>query len=159
METPNTEEPIRVLSLGCGVQSSTLALLLETTDLLPKVDCAVFSDVGAEPLSVYDWLDYLRTQVSYPIYQVMEKDGLLTNIESGLRDGKRWSNPPFFTKNDEGKKGMLMRTCTYDYKIRPIRRKLKELIGLTKYARLPKEVRVINLMGISTDEIQRKRFS
>lgn len=44
---------IRVLSLGAGVQSSTLALMIARGEL-PPVDCAIFSDTGWEPKAVYE---------------------------------------------------------------------------------------------------------
>ena len=59
----------RVLSLGAGVQSTTLALMIEKGEI-PMVDCAIFADVGAEPKLVYEHLDWLEKQLSYPIYRV-----------------------------------------------------------------------------------------
>ena len=46
---------LRVLSLGAGVQSSTLALMIEHGDI-PMVDCAIFADTMAEPKEVMDHL-------------------------------------------------------------------------------------------------------
>ena len=43
---------IRILSLGAGVQSSTLALMIAHGEL-PMVDHAIFADTGAEPAGVY----------------------------------------------------------------------------------------------------------
>ena len=62
---------------------------------------------------------------------------------------------PYFT--DGG--GMGRRQCTSEYKIQPIRQKVRELIGLAKGERGPKEVVVTQWIGISTDEIQRMKFS
>ena len=50
---------VRVLSLGAGVQSSTLALMIEHGEV-PMVDCAIFADTGDEPKEVYKWLDFLK---------------------------------------------------------------------------------------------------
>ncbi|ONH62359.1 hypothetical protein CcI49_02980 [Frankia sp. CcI49] len=44
--------PLRVLSLGAGVQSTTLALLA-AEGVLPKPDVAIFADTGWEPEAVY----------------------------------------------------------------------------------------------------------
>ena len=41
-------ETLRILSLGAGVQSSTLAMLIEKGKI-PMVDAAIFADTGAEP--------------------------------------------------------------------------------------------------------------
>ena len=56
---------LRVLSLGAGVQSSTLALMINDGEI-PMVDCGIFSDVGAEPKTVYEHLDWLEKNVSLP---------------------------------------------------------------------------------------------
>ena len=53
---------LRVLSLGAGVQSSTLALMIEKGEI-PMVDCAIFADVKGEPQEVYKWLDWLETEL------------------------------------------------------------------------------------------------
>ena len=60
---------LRVLSLGAGVQSSTLALMIEKGEV-PMVNCAVFSDTMGEPKAVYEWLEWLKKQLSYPVYTV-----------------------------------------------------------------------------------------
>jgi len=57
---------LRVLSLGAGVQSSTLALMVEKGEI-PKVDCGIFADVGGEPQTVYDHLEY-----DYPLFELVE---------------------------------------------------------------------------------------
>jgi len=36
----------------------------------PKVDAAIFADTQAEPDSVYKWLDWLESAVSFPIIRV-----------------------------------------------------------------------------------------
>jgi hypothetical protein len=40
------KKKLRVLSLGAGVQSTTVALMIEKGEI-PKVDCAIFADVKA----------------------------------------------------------------------------------------------------------------
>lgn len=141
----------RILSLGAGVQSSTVALMIKHGELDP-VECAVFSDTGAEPQPVYDWLEQLKGLLSFPVYTVMHKDGL----EKGLIDslaGKRVASIPFYSGNG----GMLWRQCTTEYKVTPINNKLRELCKIKKGQRAPKEVIVNLLHGISLDEMQRTR--
>ena len=58
------------LSLGAGVQSSALALMLALGEITPQVDGAIFADTQAEPLEVYQWLDYLETVLPFPVYRV-----------------------------------------------------------------------------------------
>ena len=50
---------LKVLSLGAGVQSTTLALMINQGEL-PMVDCAVFADTKGEPKYVYDHLNWLK---------------------------------------------------------------------------------------------------
>jgi hypothetical protein len=47
------------LSLGAGVQSSTLALMAAHGEITPMPVAAIFADTQAEPASVYRWLDWL----------------------------------------------------------------------------------------------------
>ncbi len=59
----DTPSPIRlrVLSLGAGVQSTTLALMAAHGVVGPMPDCAIFADTGWEPKAVYDHLAWLRS--------------------------------------------------------------------------------------------------
>jgi hypothetical protein len=116
--------------------------------------------VGAEPKNVYDHLDWLETQLDYPIHRVMMRGGLTENILQTIdkKEG-RVNSPPFFTRNEEGKKGMVFRQCTAEFKIYPIYLKIRELLGLKKGERAGKNVRVHQYIGISYDELQRMRIS
>jgi len=146
---------MRVLSLGAGVQSSTLALMIEKK-LVPMVDCAIFADTQAEPKEVYDWLEYLKTQIkSYPIPIVTWRN-LKQDILNASQGNYKGFTAPFFTKNIEtNKKGLLMRQCTSDYKIKPVVKKIRELLNVGFRKKVPKGTRVELLMGISNDEIYR----
>lgn len=147
---------LRVLSLGAGVQSSTLALMIEKGEV-PMVDCAIFADVKGEPKAVYEWLDWLETQLSYPIYRVTWRD-LKQDILDAAEGNYKGFTAPFFSKNkDTGKKRMLLRQCTNDYKVQPIIKKVRELLGLKKGEKRKKGTKVEMIMGISLDEVFRKK--
>ena len=152
-----TKTNLRILSLGAGVQSSTLALMIEKGEL-PPVDGAVFADVKGEPKAVYEWLDYLKTQIkSYPIYVVSWRD-LKQDIFDAAKGEYKAFTAPFYTKNVEtGKKGMLMRQCTADYKIKPVVQQIRKLLGLEKGEKRKRGTRVELLMGISLDEVVRMK--
>ena len=47
----NRKKTLTVISLGVGVQSSTM-LLMAAKGELPNVDCAIFADTGYEPKSL-----------------------------------------------------------------------------------------------------------
>jgi len=140
---------MRVLSLGAGVQSSTLALMIEKGEV-PMVDCAIFSDTQAEPDYVYDYLYKLKKLVSYPIHIVTGGD----LGEDSLND-PFVKLPVYILDLETGVVGFGRRQCTREYKITPIIKKIRELSGLKKYQRIPVDFKVSMLMGISRDEMQR----
>ena len=145
-----------IISLGAGVQSSTMALKAACGEF-PRPDCAIFADTGYEPKSVYNYLDYLKDILPYPVHIVRKgniKDDMLNSIDNGTR----FPTAPFFTKNaDTGKKGMLRRQCTNDYKIQPIRKKIRELCNVGYRKHFPKDQYVEQWIGISTDEVMRMK--
>jgi len=61
------EDLPHILSLGAGVQSSTLALLATQGLVKPMPVAAIFADVKAEPAGVYKWLDYLEKLLPFPV--------------------------------------------------------------------------------------------
>ena len=145
-----------IISLGAGVQSSTMALKAVCGEF-PRPDCAIFAETGYEPKSVYNYLDYLKDILPYPVHIVRKgniKDDMLNSIDNGTR----FPTAPFFTKNaDTGKKGMLRRQCTNDYKIQPIRKKIRELCNVGYRKHFPKDQYVEQWIGISTDEVMRMK--
>lgn len=141
---------MKILSLGAGVQSSTLALLAASGELGEMPDAAIFADTGWEPKKVHEYLDWLESQVPFPVYRVMHKEGLKVDI---LGNG-RFAAVPFFTSSG----GMGRRQCTSEYKLIPIRKKTRELLGYAPRKRIPVESCEM-WIGISTDEIVRMKPS
>ena len=141
-----------ILSLGAGVQSSTLALMFARGELTPMPDCAIFSDVGAEPQAVYDYLEWLKKELPFPIHIVKHKDGLLNHVETGIKE-KKFIQVPFYDET-----GLGARQCTNMYKIQPINKKIRELCGYVPRQRI-KEVVATMYIGISYDEMQRMKDS
>lgn len=147
---------MRILSLGAGVQSSTLALMIKHGEV-PMVDAAIFADTGAEPRGVYTYLDWLESVLPFPVHRVQKDAGLLENIKQSVAGG-RFAGAPFFTHGD--REGRLRRQCTTEFKIDPIKRKVRELVGLSKGQRAPRrEILVTQYIGISWDEVQRMKPS
>lgn len=155
-------EPIHVLSLGAGVQSSTLALMAAHSEVTPMPTAAIFADVGAEPKSVYQWLDWLEKQLPFPVIRVKRARGNLVDSITTPRlkkDGSGWwvhSNIPAFVKNQDGTDGMVQRQCTQTFKIEPIRKAVR---ALAKIKRGEKTVQVVQWIGISLDEVHRMKES
>lgn len=128
---------------------------------LPKFDHAIFADIGWEPKAVYKWLEFLIEQGKehgIPIHVVRQGD-LRSHVLEAAQTGKRVSSPPFFTRGPDGSIGMINRSCTTNFKIIPIKRKVKELLGLSKTAHWPKTVKVEQWLGISADEMGRMKQS
>lgn len=145
---------LTVISLGAGVQSSAMALMAARGEITPMPDFAIFADTMAEPDHIYEWLDWLETQLPFPVLRVSHGN-LLDAVKSGV-DGKRFATPPFFTEGDRA--GLLRRQCTSEYKVMPIQKKLRELSGYKKGQRIPAGT-VEQWIGISQDEIQRMKMS
>lgn len=150
--------PLHIISLGAGVQSSTMALMFAHGELSPMPDCSIFADTGAEPKHVYTWLDWLEKQLPFPVHRVMWKEGLTKNITEAVA-GNRFAGAPFFTESDSNRAGQLRRQCTREFKIQPITKKVRELVGLKYRQRAPKEILVVQYIGISFDEVSRMRDS
>jgi hypothetical protein len=150
----------RFLSLGAGVQSSTLALMIAHGEL-PPVDAAIFADTQWEPRKVYEWLDWLEAEIQrcphpFPVHRVTQgnlRDDILKKQNSS---GQRFTSVPWFTVNPDGSHGMGRRQCTAEYKLKPLRRKMRELAGLEKGQRV-RGVVAEWLIGISTDEALRAK--
>ena len=152
-------EQIHIISLGAGVQSSTMALMAAHGEITPMPTAAVFADTQAEPASVYRWLDWLEKQLPFPVHRVTAGSLVEDSLRIGHRkDGRAWikGHVPAFVKNPDGSMGPLWRTCTADFKLKPLLKKAREL-GNVK--RGEKQVRVIEWIGISLDEAHRMKPS
>ncbi|MFC0532116.1 hypothetical protein [Phytohabitans kaempferiae] len=150
-----TGPALRMLSLGAGVQSSTL-LVLAATGAIPTFDAAVFADTGWEPAAVYRHL--LRLSV------IADAAGIpLVRVSNGhIRDDAldprhRFASMPLFTLGPNGEQGMARRQCTNEYKIKPIKREVRARLGYPHPRRVPAGVYAQMAIGISVDEIGRAR--
>lgn len=143
------------LSLGAGVQSTTLALLA-VEGVLPKPDVAIFADTGWEPAAVYAHLDRLElTLADVGIHLLRVSNG---NLRADAIDpAHRYASVPYFVRNPDGSEGMGRRQCTSEYKLNPIRRKVRELLGAKApdFRHVPKGRVCEQWVGFSTDETHR----
>lgn len=149
---------MKILSLGAGVQSSTLALMAEHGEI-EKPDYAIFADTQDEPASVYRWLDYLESLLSYEVIRVTK--GKLSEEALKFRrtkDGRLYTRSvlPVFTVDEDLNKGHMQRVCTADYKVSMIEKTQRKLAGVK---RAEKNVVVTSYIGISLDEASRMKPS
>ncbi|HMO85713.1 MAG TPA: hypothetical protein PKC18_12435 [Lacipirellulaceae bacterium] len=155
---------LNVLSLGAGVQSTAL-LLMSIRGELDQLDCAIFADTGWEPQAVYAHLAWLESEAAaagVPVYRVrrgdLRADALRSQIRGRKIDGVRWASMPLYVLGEDGGTGMIRRQCTSEYKIVPVERKIRDLLGLKPRQRWPVEVVVNQFFGISADEQRRVRI-
>jgi hypothetical protein len=115
-------ETISVISLGAGVQSTTLLLMACGGLIEPRPVEAIFADTQSEPAEVYRHLEWLESVSTIPIRRV-------TN--GSLRDKalERSMIPAFVRVNGDG--GPLNRSCTRDYKIRHGADHVNVLMGIS----------------------------
>ena len=148
----------RVISLGAGVQSTVLSLMADRGLFGPKPDCAIFADTHWEPENVYQHLDWLEAQLSFPVYRVDNGRSLLEDVKARVNhDGRPFDTLPLYLRDEHGKtQGLSKRQCTTNYKIMPIRQTIRsKLLGLAPRQRVKKDTMVEQWMGISTDETMR----
>jgi hypothetical protein len=149
---------IRVLSLGAGVQSTTLALMAARGETEHMPVAAIFADTGWEPEHVYQHLDWLETQLPFPVIRTQRPGPDLGEhaIDIATKPVTRTASPPWYTA---GPDGMLPRQCSKEYKVRVIQQEVRRMLGLKPGERGPKSVAVEQWIGISMDEMQRMKDS
>ena len=152
--------PLVVLSLGAGTQSTVMALMAENGyDGFEKPDFAIFADTGWEPPEVYAHLEWLKAQLSYEVVTVSAG-----NIKEDLLQGRnprghQFMDIPAYLTEPDGRASVSKRQCTSDYKLDPIKKELRQRLGLERGRRAPKGRQVEMWLGISTDETSRQKPS
>jgi hypothetical protein len=151
---------LRVLSLGAGVQSTVMALMAAKGEIGPLPDVCIFADTQWEPIGVYEHLDWLESEIKRLTNGRMATCRVTAgNIKedhiAGLNTtGQRFAGMPLFSGA-----GMGRRQCTNEYKIQPLKKKVRSMLGLEKGQRVPKTQQVETWLGISTDESLRLKPS
>jgi hypothetical protein len=160
---------MKILSLGAGVQSSTVMMMIlngEFGEDAPRH--AIFADTGWEPQEVYVWLNWLidetyKLDPNFHIHIVsagnIKDDSLVSRMRGTKAEGSHWISMPFYTASADGaRESMVRRQCTREYKLDPIYKKIRKLLGFKPRQRIPKESTEM-WVGISLDEVQRMKPS
>ena len=152
----NKNAPLKVISLGLGVQSTAVYLMSSMGYKIPRADFAVFSDPGAEHPETYkilDWLlDWKKKNDGIEIIVNADRN-LYKDIMTKIPKGERVASIPAFSKNNNG---LLMRQCTSEYKIQPVIKSCRKLHNLKPRQRM---LSTEMWLGISLDEIERMKES
>jgi len=170
---------MRVLSLGWGVQSFTLAAM-SALDVLPKLDVAIHSDTTFEHQATYAFAQTWRPW--------LEQHGVKVVVVSDTVQARRVMTdktdiPAFTINQNTGSYGQLRRQCTGRLKIQPIRRFIRAVqkgcqinslelrfvaawtfrVPIFEYLRVSAAVepfaQVEKWLGISLDEVERAKDS
>lgn len=143
---------MKILSLGWGVQSFTLAAMSALGELEP-IDAAIHSDTGYESQLTYAfaerWTPWLENH-GVKVVTLRGTNGTLEEvIEVAKSTGKKFLRIPAFTEID-GVSQIGKRECTNHWKITPMRRWMQ-----ANRNKQPVE----QWIGISLDEFERMRYS
>lgn len=135
---------LTVISLGAGVQSTTMALMAAHGEITPMPDCAIFADTGDEGERTYEHLRWLAigNVLPFPVHDV-SRGRLIERLFAGDDEARI----PFHV----GHGGLAKRQCTRNYKLKPIRRKVRELLGVGLRGYIAPGT-VEQWIGITTDE-------
>ena len=152
---------MQVIALGMGMQSTAL-YLMSSMGLVDRCDIAVFSDPMSEHYKTYELLEWIlewqKDNDGVPI-EVVKKDlykDIVTPMSRSEKGFNRYASIPAHIRNEDGSKGISIRSCTVDYKIAPVTKVARKFMGLKKGQRLrPFEL----WLGITTEEIQRMKLN
>lgn len=156
---------MKILSCGAGMQSIALALMSCENkkygikyQQVPVYDAVIFCDLGHEPPWVYKQVEFIKKaceDVQIPFYI------LDTHLYQDYMDNfgkKRVVSIPFWSIDENGKKGRMRRNCTLDYKINIIAKFVRiNLIGYRKGQRIkPEDIKAHEMhLGFSFEESNR----
>lgn len=149
------------ISLGAGVQSTTLYRMAAVGEIGPRPDVAFFADTQQEPPWVYDNLEQLEREHGDVIPIVRDTAGDLREaIELGISaEGGRFASVPFWTRGADGREAPGRRQCTREYKIRVVVKMARTRLGLRPRQVALGKFRGVEWVGISLDEATRAKDS
>ena len=124
-------------------------------------DLAIFADTGWEPNSVYENIEWLQEELCFPLIKVATEGSLRDDIAAGVNtSGMPWLTIPAYMNHPDGSPaGMNWRQCTTNYKIVPILKEVKKLLGISPRSPVPQSTQIEMWLGITTDEAERMRIS
>lgn len=144
---------LRVLNLGAGIQSTAIYLMMCDGEI-PAADVAIFSDVQSEPASVYEHLERLKS-VGGPEIVTVTAGSLEDDLHAGINStGQTHVTIPTFLAINSVASGIGRRQCTKEYKVIPIERQIRSLMGCSGRG-LGMDQSVTQVMGLSFDEPRR----
>lgn len=143
---------LRVVSFGGGIQSWAMLVAADKGLLGPKPDFAILGDTGDESDAMWAYYEAHRAKVSTDII-VVTRGNIMEHIRRSKAeaDGKQIATLPYYLEAG----GQMMRTCTASFKIDAVTQQIRQLLGVPKGARVPKDTLVEVWVGFSMDEKKR----
>lgn len=143
------DKPLIAASIGGGIQSTTMTLMCDKGLITPMPDVGFYSDTGWDPPHVEETIKFLqRTVKNFPIEILYPPTDLKSDTLQAVQN-KEFIDIPAF-----GHDGVLKRQCTTTYKILPMQKRVRELLGRK---RLDGPGWVTWYIGISMDEVARMK--
>lgn len=144
---------MKIISLGWGVQSFTLAAMVALGELEP-IDYAIHADTTHESQLTYEfaarWSGWMEEH-KVNVYTVKPTKANPVDNGYGVQD------PPFYTVDKTGKSGQGNRQCTSQWKIIPMRRAISRMLKDIQAKKTPGIIE--QWIGISLDEYWRMKDS
>lgn len=145
---------LRLLSWGCGVQSTALAVMSALGDMahIPPLDGVIFADTGWERKATYHTLEFYS--------QWLRDRGVTVHVVTAgnvrVEGAEEHVHIPFWSESG----GPLARECTRHFKITPIKHQIRRLLGFhPSNPPHPRPGSVEQWQGISLDEYTRMKAS
>lgn len=165
---------MRLLSCGAGMQSTALALISCANKLIqdgkadvfnfsyeervPIYDAVIFCDLGLEPSWVYSQVKFVKEACEWAKIPFYILNSALYEDYNKNFGNSRVVSIPFWSIDESGKKGKMMRNCTLDYKINIMQKFVREyLLGYSKGQRTkPEDIKAHEMhLGFSKEEERR----
>ncbi len=156
---------MKILSCGSGMQSTALALMAcenKTKGIVhkevPVYDAVVFCDLGLEPAWVMNQTMFIKKaceDAGIPFYII---ESPLYKDYMNKFGNSRVTSIPFWSIDENGKKGKMLRNCTLDYKINLIEKFFKYELLHYRYRQriLPEDMKAHEMhIGFSKEEERR----
>lgn len=167
MEVEKKHKNLKILSCGAGQQSTALALMScenkiskrNRFPLVPIYDAIIFCDLGGEREWVYDQVEFIAEtckRADIPFYVLKGKNLMNDYLEN--YGTARVVTVPFWSIDENGKKGKMTRHCTIDYKIVQMQNFVRwNLLGYRKGERTkPEDIGAHEMhIGFTSEERQR----
>ncbi len=151
-----------VLNLGAGRQSVAL-LAMAIAGEIERPDLVIHADTGHERTATYRYMRDVvvpRCKAAGLPLLIVNNGSIRDDTLASVREGSRVANAPYWADKGNGQRGPLMRLCTSEYKLVPIRRAIRAHLGVKNGCPVYTKAHpwhVDQWIGIATEESDRAK--